>query len=493
MANSVEHLFHSIDADLLLEYCAKSRDILDSLCSEMNSIVVACSLAEPLLSTNDALDGLRHFLLDWEWHDNNVHETADLMSQAPPGIDISQIYLTRLGSTNICIGWLRNGSRKPLWGSFPATDQANIVAHDLELLYQIDGVPDILIRQADDAFAKRTEELIPTFTAALRGEVDINFTPVGIPVRVGRELSGELTTYRDGSLEIVLEANGEVGAELRDIIGGGIEGSVRLQFRFNSQEEVDEFLNGIREAVSPDKSDVLTFGAGYVLGPAGILLGSGAVIGKKVAELSSYVYSNDSLVSARGKLGLWGRAGGSIGGPVSKDCELRFSGGFGYDAKTEETIQYFGGDLELKVPGSGTVVEASLYGEELHGPMGDRVIIEGTLFGGVSVVGPFGGPIEGWFGQEGDLRLELDLEDPVVRDAWSSFLRAEFNFIELFEHSHTTIHSSVKLSGGLDINAEFAGVEIEGSAKDYFASYIKRPGRPLRLVGDPPLIGGSSG
>ena len=452
---TLRHAVHSADPDLLQQHYEVSSSLREALCATKDNFFIPCAPGEPYFSTEQALRDLSRYLSEWEALDNRLKEIGDVLSNAPQGTDVSQLQLERLGNTSKYVGWIGTASLPPSWDDFSANDQANIIAHDPDFLLGMANVPQDVRTQAWEQYYASVERYLPVISsgARVRVEAEISLYKV-LSLEVAAELSVMATVYRDGTVGMDLELSGEIGLKLASVIGVGYDYTRLLRYRFPDEEDMTTF------------NDTLT---GYI--KQGDLVQAG-----KFIAASSYLVGNRSLHAGYLEADL---------APVStQDRTFRLFKGIGRDDHTNEDIEFFGGSLELEIDNLGKL-ELDVKGEQLTGPHGDRAIIEGTMFIGKEQLSELvGDPIDTFDGGAVHLNAHLDLNDPIVRDAWERFKSWDLNVSEIWSHARVTLSSAVRATEEFDLGMIGTDTSLEAAVSEdiHVLTFHKVPGGSFRKV-----------
>jgi hypothetical protein len=297
----------------------------------------------------------------------------------------------------------RSAAEQVAWWNSLTDEQrrALMIARPGELT-ALAGLPPDVLRQAREQYLSSIADQVKVRSTSVEAEVSVTVKVI----KIGAELDAEVTTFRDGHVEIDLGAalTGGVSVEVADLARKqGVSGV----YSFANQQEADQFLARMRSELKPSAKELALYGASA---PAASLVGF--------------------LVSQRGHLESVSMSGGTTASVEAK--------GTGASAKVAQestltaTIDTKGadkGDITLKA--SGTVS-----GEESVGAIGAKGKVEmsasltmhGTQptkltftqsYEGAAMTGLFSpvAELSGGNLSAGTMEVTFDLTDPLVKAA----------------------------------------------------------------------------
>ena len=459
-----KHTIHGADVNRLKDYYQASRELSSTTRESQRSVHIRLTPAlnpsgpVPYDITYYALIDLERYLNTWDRLDAHIIAIAEELDKSPPGTSLSDIRYRRMGATNRFITWVGKANSRPSWHNLTEFERHDI-SYQPDFLETVRDVPEHIVQSTRSAYYESIERYIPIFTIAAHAELEVEVQVYKIiGVKFEGSVSGTLTGYQDGSFVLELEATGQIALTLAKVASVGYEESGLLRYRFGSEYAAQRFMNRVTDLVETSENNVVS----------------------EYLEGSTFLVNNITLKGVVVDFDF----------PVANECEATVRGGVGYDNHTGEQIRYFGLEGELKTKGKeGVAIDVNLDISEINGPLGDRVVIEGYVFGGaVEYAGILGAQGQKWTGGTGRLRAELDLDDLEVRDAWSRFLNGHMNFSELHEYARVTISTGVEKGIGVDVEVgghmapAGLGAEVEGSAEVHLLSFHKEPRGSMHLV-----------
>lgn len=302
-------------------------------------------------------------------------------------------------------------------------------------------------------------------------------------VHFGVDGSMALAERADGKFEVNLALEGELGlaASMAASVGGGA--GVAQSYEFDSEEAAREFMDGVRDRLSPDTGD-------YMMGFFG---GGSAVVAATADDVVGYLGEHsqnrtenrinlEAYVAAEGEFKLGGAqielAGrGAVGGYHDLERResavyLEMTGGFEADVGAIEGSLESDFTVELVADEYGNVTELR-YDLAVEGQVG--VEVEKLL--GKSFGGELDLELQAGGGGRVSVSGTLDVNDPAVEDAAAALLRGESGAVaDVMRRSEALIQVGTVVDAKSEYDVGAAEVEFGVKRYDNAKTYIKPPG-----------------
>jgi hypothetical protein len=359
------------------------------------------------------------------------------------------------------------------WNSLSEEEQAAMLRTHPELVAQLDGLPTSVIDEATEL--ARLEALAATVMSST--EFVAGFEANGVIVHVGAEITGTMETFGDGSVDLSLELDTELGATLASFLSlsGVAVGTVK--YHFDSQEEADEFLDGLLDAATPDADWDTVWD--FALGPVGIGESIGDDIGGYLAEF------DDNLASVEVGVGIEVAGDISVGG-VGIEADARFIASHDSQTDTYALTATYSGELDGVVMGGDAKIEVraelSNDGTLTSLSLDIEASAETDLIG---ILGP-NLPVSLTPGMSMNGRVEFDLTNPVVAAQLGALTQSIMNgdFSGLTGPNSpldlATVSGSISTTQSAGINVDFDAkvveVSVAGTERTVVTAVRKEPG-----------------
>ena len=457
---------HHVDTEVLRAYHVKSKELIDGLRAEVQAVRRLISDLMTRGPENPALAVMDNAILSWDNLTDFIEGVE--IGVAEMGIHPDLLYIVRLRtSSNDGIQIVFSKDARS-WSTLSREQQRLLIKYGSDIILELDDVPQDILAQAYRDWWSDNRDRLPLFGYELRLELNAR---VGM-IELSAGLMAEEITYADGTIEVVVELTGSLGAEFgsKVTVEAGAETSYLLRYRF-------------RNIVERDLFKTLLLAAG----------GTGNVVG-----MVDIMHSDPALVNAVGKVGMY--MGVEVDMGPLLEAGLRVSAGVGRDFHRGEDLMYFAGEFELEVEGGGKndlfELELDIDAEYRVSQEGSRIVIEGMLNGssealdahlGIADVGSWEPGARVW--------AEWDLNDPLSAAIWEQFAVGEATFAEVYDRGDVVISATqvggamelLDVEGDMGIIAKWDG-EAEARAKVYTATVIKLPGRAHRVAVLPTLM-----
>jgi hypothetical protein len=407
---------------------------------------------------------------------------------------------------------LREMSEKPdaaqlaWWTSLTPQQRAALAAKDPGALFGLDGLPAQVRADARTAYVDsvRDDIEVRSHEDELKGELEIAWVHLGV------EGSAKIIQLADGTYEVDLALNGEIGAKVGEGAKGevGIGGGVAQSYVFTSQQEAEDFVHGLYDKLTPDVN-------------LSLLAGPGAVMADTVADVVSYLDDHhDQRTSFEGQLELQGNVDLELG---AFDVNLSGEAGAKYDFDTKETTVFakaaFEGELKLPSTGDGATgsytlnadLEASVKFDddgkitqvELKGAVGGEanVGLEQFLNGTTpKSANPESLSLSAGGGAEVKFDAKLDMQDPIVQQKAAALLNAMgspggislTDLQGLMKESELQVQVDATSVDSDKWDIGIASLEISGTTSQNVVTWVKPPGGDFTFVTPSELTGSGS-
>ena len=295
---------------------------------------------------------------------------------------------------------------------------------------------------------------------------------------------------------MTIDAEGEVALGLGSSdasLSGGVGGGLTMTYSFDSREEAEQFLEGVKERLVPDAGDMAQ---GVFTAPfTGGLFGGVAVA--TLSDVKGYLNDHsEKLKSSRVEAKLLGRA------EVDQDgfevAIERSAGGF-YDVHTGERgiVVETGGQVSGELDALGFELEADVslqskaemvWGEDGK-PKQLRFEIDVTGQAGVDLgdaVGKLVGPVDDMAfagGGKASIDAVLDVSNPRNRQLAEAALRGDPGAIkQLIGNSAVAVQVGSVVSTHAEIDLKMAEIDVSGQEYRNIATYFKAPQSALEKI-----------
>jgi hypothetical protein len=292
------------------------------------------------------------------------------------------------------------------WNSLTPEQQAALLAMRPGELTALDGLPPDVLGTARENYFSSIAEEIETGSAMVKveGKLDIKI------VRVGAGFEFEQTSFADGHVELSFGAFAKAGVGLDDVALVGMLGAGAV-YTFSSQQEANEFLDGLKKAVIPSVSE-----GAWGLVP---VLGAGLVADDAMADAARYLSDHsdhlDEISIEAGVEGSIGAGGAKVSESAGVEVSRKTNGDVTVTAKHS-----FSGELKEGTLGVTGDVEmsasATFDGDGAKSISFDMTYENAALGGAFSEVSEIGSGVA----TAGSAHVTFDLRDPAVASAASA-------------------------------------------------------------------------
>ncbi len=317
-------------------------------------------------------------------------------------------------------------------------------------------------------------------------------------VHLGAEASATIAEVKAGSgsaYHVTLNAEGDVALGLGSSeasASAGVGGGLAMVYRFETREEAERFLEGVKERLVPDTGD---YAQGILLAPVTGLFGG--VAGATLSDVKGYLDGHsDKLRNSRVEAKLVGRA------EVDQDgfeAAIEMSGGGFYDVHTGERgiVLENGGQIlgELDVLGVELEAGASVYSKaemtwsDDGKPKELKFEVDITGQAGVDIgdaVGELIGPIDDLVvagGGKASIEAVLDVSNPRNRQLAEAALRGDPGAIkQLMDNSAVAVQVGSITGTHAEIDLKAAEIDISQQEYRSNATYFKAPQSDLERI-----------
>jgi hypothetical protein len=390
------------------------------------------------------------------------------------------------------------------WKHLTADQQAALLRNDPGALFGLDGLPVQVRADARTAYIEsvRGDIELSSQQDKLKGELNIAW------VHLGAEGTAKIVQLADGTYRVDLALKGEIGAKVGE--GGkgevGLGGGVSQKYEFGSQQEAEDFVNGLYDKLTPD--------VGWSM-----FAGPGAVMADTVDDVVDYLGDHsDQRTSFEGELELQGALDLELG---AWDVHVKGEAGGKYDFDTHETTAFVKGSInsEFEVPSTGDgptgsyklngALEVALKFDEHHNV--SELEVKGTVGGSANIglekfldgttpqsAESHSIKLMGGEGAEVKFDATLDLQDPIVQQRAAALLNAmgqtgEISVPELQKllqesEMQVQVNSTSVDSDKWDVG--IASLEVSHTDTTNLFTWVKPPGGDFTYVTASDLNGG---
>lgn len=374
------------------------------------------------------------------------------------------------------------------WNGLSPEQRAAIALSDPGALAGLEGLPPDVIATARAAYLDTVSDGIELSSTEdkIKAELDVWL------VHLGAEGSAKVSQMADGSYQVEIGLDGEIGAKLGEKGAKGtvgIGGGVSQTYSFDSKEDAEKFVAGLYDEIIPH-------------------------IGWSPSDVVDYLGSySDNRTAFEGELRLQGEVELEVGA-----WEVKISGEAGarYDFDSKDTTVFVGSEIsgEFALPsvapvdGSGDTgsvsvsanVEASLTFDE-NGNV-SAINFSGTVgaessagveqfFGGTNALSKapqqMTAAVNG--GAEVSFNASLDMTDPIVQQRAAEIINQMGNggvsleqLQALMEESEVSMQVNVTNTASSGVDIAVASVEVSKTKSANAATFVKPPGGDITYV-----------
>jgi hypothetical protein len=390
------------------------------------------------------------------------------------------------------------------WKHLTADQQAALLRNDPGALFGLEGLPVQVRADARTAYIEsvRSDIELSTKEDKLEGELNIAW------VHLGAEGSAKIIQLADGTYRVDLALKGEIGAKVGEGSKGevGVGAGVSQSYEFASQQEAEDFVNGLYDKLTPDVD-------------WSIFAGPGAVMADTVEDVVNYLGDHsDQRTSFEGELELQGALDLELG---AWDVHVQGEAGGKYDFDTHEITAFVKGsiDSEFEVPSTGDdpagsyklngELEVALKFDEHHNV--SELEVTGTVGGSANIglekfldgttpqsAEPHSINLTAGAGAEVKFDATLDLQDPIVQQRAAALLNAmgqtghisvpELQKLLQESEMQVQINSTSVASDKWDVG--IASLEVSHTDTTNLFTWVKPPGGDFTYVKPSELTAG---
>jgi hypothetical protein len=397
-------------------------------------------------------------------------------------------------------------AQREWWKSLTAAQQAALLRKDPGALFGLDGLPADVRADARTAYldSVRGDLEISSHEDKLAGELNIAWIHLGV------EGTAAIVALADGTYRVDLALNGEVGAKVGEGAKGevGVGAGVSQSYTFKSQQEAEDFVNGLYDKLTPD--------VGW-----SVLEGPGAVMADTVDDVVSYLGDHSAQrTSFEGELELQGSLDLELG---SFDVSLSGEAGAKYDFDSHETTAFlktaFEGEMKVPDMPNGTTgtyklsadLEASVKFDE-HGAISE-LELKGSVGGEANIgieqflngttpksVHPESLQLSAGNGAQVTFDAKLDLQDPIVQQRAAALLNgigspegvSMSDLQNLLKESQLQVQVDATSVASDKWDVGIASLEISSTDTSNLLTWVKPPGGDFTYLSPGELTGGGS-
>jgi hypothetical protein len=393
------------------------------------------------------------------------------------------------------------------WKGLTADQRAALVRKDPGALFGLEGLPADVRAEARAAYidSVRGDIELSAHEDKLQGELDIAWVHLGV------EGSAKIVQLADGTYNVELKLNGEIGAKVGQGAQAevGIGGGVSQTYKFDSQADAEAFVNGLYEKLTPDVD------LGLLAGPAGVMADT-------VEDVVTYLGDHsEQRESFEGELKLQGNIDLELG---AFDVNISGEAGAKYDFDKHETTAFVKGAFEgeLKAPATTAdprtgsyqltaELEASVKWDEdgkiselqLKGNVGAQANIGLQEFlNGTTPASTNPETLGLNVGAGGQVKFDakLDLQDPIVQQRAAALLNAMGSpggvdmgdLQNLLKESELQVQIDTKDVASDKWDIGIASLEISETTTNNLMTWVKAPGGDFTYVSQGELREGDS-
>jgi hypothetical protein len=454
-------------------------------------------------------------------------ESGDVyVSPEPPMTEAEEMRLLKLAYAEAMLrraradGWAEETGRMQIrdeaaksdreqlawWNHLTGDQQAALLRNDPGALFGLEGLPPQVRADARTAYLEsvRGDIEISSQEDKIKGELDIAW------VHLGAEGSAKIVQLADGTYRVDLALKGEIGAKVGEGAKGeaGVGAGVAQSYVFSSQQEAEDFVNGLYDKLTPD--------VGW-----NVFEGPGAVMADTVENVVNYLGDHsDQRTSFEGELELQGKLDLELG---AWDVNISGEAGGKYDFDTHETTVFVKGavegELELPSAGDGTTgsyklnadLEVDLKFDEHHNV--SELELKGTVGGSANVgleaflngttpqsADPHSIKLTAEGGAQVTFDATLDLQDPIVQQRAAALLNAMGTtggislpeLQKLLEESSLQVQVDAQSVDSDKWDIGIASLEVSHTNTQNVVTWVKPPGGDFAWVTPSELTGGGS-
>ena len=391
------------------------------------------------------------------------------------------------------------------WDSLSEDQRRAMMLFAPGMLLALSGLPASVRLEAEARYEDARRSELAEREESVRAELDVDIRVV----HVGANTEATVRKMMDGSYEVSLVVEGELGAALKSKAGLGLRGGGELTYRFDSEAEARAFLDGLTNELVPDKGELARHGIiGLIKGPFGGGAG-GEIMADAARDATRYLDRfAKNLTSAEYSVEAYGEM--EVKFPSGK-MSIEGASGAKYDTVNGTTTIYAeremsaSASLGAKVGGS-IAVESSLSFDSQHRPESLKLEFDADVHGGaelkqvLSGMGDASTVVER--GGSVSVSASVDLRNPAVAEMAKSYLEqaaagdpaAGTTFRRLLNVAEVTAQVKAEANATNSVDAEVATLQVSQTTSATIATYVKPPNGSFRsLAGTGSGSGGGGG